>query len=132
MDDCSRDLIAWKLSPTMGTGDVMTTLDEALERTGVESVKVRHRPRLLSDNGPAYVSKDLRHDLAVRGMTHTRGRPYHPQTQGKIERYHRSMRNVTPADVYSGRHRKVLSERRRIKRLTMQCRKGEYRAAKTA
>jgi transposase InsO family protein len=55
---------------------------------------VRHRPRLLSDNGPAYVSKDLRDYLEEQGMTHTRGRPYHPQTQGKIERYHRSMKSV--------------------------------------
>ena len=167
MDDFSRYLIAWQLSPTMGAEDVMATLDAALERTGVESVKVRHRPRLLSDNGPAYVSKDLREYLAERGMTHTRGRPYHPQTQGKIERYHRSIKNVvklehyhfpweletaicdfvayynneryheslenvTPADVYHGRHREVLSERKRSKRLTMQRRKREYRAAKAA
>ena len=167
MDDYSRYLIAWQLSPTMGAEDVMATLDEALERTEVESVKVRHRPRLHSDNGPAYVSKDLREYLAERGMTHTRGRPYHPQTQGKIERYHRSMKNVvklehyhfpwqleqaigdfvayynheryheslenvTPADVYAGRYRQVLSERARIKRLTMQRRKREYRAAKAA
>jgi len=167
MDDFSRYLIAWRLSPTMAADDVMETLDEALERTGVETVNVRLRPRLLSDNGPAYVSKELREYLAVRGMTHTRGRPYHPQTQGKIERYHRSMKNVvklehyhfpwqleqaiadfvayynheryheslenvTPADVYSGRHREVLSERKKIKRLTMQRRKREYRAAKAA
>ena len=91
-------------------------------------------------------------------MTHTRGRPYHRQTQGKIERYHRSMKNVvkleqairdfvtyynheryheslenvTPVDVYSGRHQEVLNERARIKRLTMQRRKKEYRAAKAA
>jgi putative transposase len=133
----------------------------------VRSVRVRHRPRLLSDNGPAYVSKDLRDYLQEQGMTHTRGRPYHPQTQGKIERYHRSMKNVvklehyhfpweleaavrdfvgyynnrryhesldncTPADVYYGRYHKVLSERAKIKQLTMQRRKEEYRAANAA
>ncbi len=159
--------MAWKLSPTMGAPDVMETLDEALAGTGVESVRVRHRPRLLSDNGPAYVSKELRNYLDERGMTHTRGRPYHPQTQGKIERYHRSMKNVvklehyyfpwqleaairefvayynneryhesldnvTPADVYYGRHLEVLSERSKIKKLTMQRRKKEYLAAKAA
>jgi len=48
------------------------------------------------------------------------------------ERYHESLENVTPADVYHGRHRKVLSERATIKRLTMQRRKREYRAAKAA
>jgi putative transposase len=128
---------------------------------------VRHRPRLLSDNGPAYVSKDLREYLEEQGMTHTRGRPYHPQTQGKIERHHRSMKNVvklqhyyfpweleaavrdfvayynhrryhesldncTPADVYYRRHHEVLSERDKIKQLTMQRRKKEYRAANAA
>ena len=97
MDDFSRFIIAYKLGPTMATTDVTETLDEALALTGVQSVRVRHRPRLLSDNGPAYVSKDLRDYLAEQGMTHTRGRPYHPQTQGKIERYHRSMKNVVRA-----------------------------------
>jgi transposase InsO family protein len=167
MDDFSRFILAYKLGPTMATTDVTETLDEALVLTGVQSVRVRHRPRLLSDNGPAYVSKDLRDYLEEQGMTHTRGRPYHPQTQGKIERYHRSMKSVvklehycfpweleaavrdfvayynhrryhesldncTPADVYYGRHQEVLSERDKIKQLTMQRRKKEYRAANAA
>jgi len=167
MDDFSRFILAYKLGPTMATTDVTETLDQALALTGVHSVRVRHRPRLLSDNGPAYVSKDLRDYLAEQGMTHTRGRPYHPQTQGKIERYHRSMKkvvklqhydfpweleaavrdfvayynrrryhesldNCTPADVYYGRHHRVLSERDKIKQLTMQRRKKEYRAANAA
>jgi transposase InsO family protein len=167
MDDFSRFILAYKLGPTMATTDVTETLDEALALTGVQSVRVRHRPRLLSDNGPAYVSKDLREYLDEQGMTHTRGRPYHPQTQGKIERYHRSMKSVvklehydfpweleaavrdfvsyynhrryhesldncTPADVYYGRHHEVLSERDKIKQLTMQRRKKEYRAANAA
>jgi len=55
---------------------------------------VQHRPRLLSDNGPAYLSGELREYLGERGMAHTRGAPYHPQTQGKIERSHRTMKNV--------------------------------------
>ena len=167
MDDFSRFILAYKLGPTMATTDVTETLDEALALSGVQSVRVRHRPRLLSDNGPAYVSKDLREYLDEQGMTHTRGRPYHPQTQGKIERYHRSMKSVvklehydfpweleaavrdfvayynhrryhesldncTPADVYYGRHQEVLSERDKIKQLTMQRRKKEYWAANAA
>ena len=84
----------------MEAGDVKRTLDQALALTGVESVKVRHRPRLLSDNGPAYVSGELREYLDERGMTHTRGRPYHPQTQGKFECYHRSMKNVVKLEHY--------------------------------
>ena len=94
-------------------------------------------------------------------MAHTRGRPYHPQTQGKIERWHRTMKNVvklqhyyfpweleaalrdfasyynneryhesldnvTPADVYFGRQHEVLTERAKIKRLTMKRRKREF------
>ena len=100
LDDFSRYIIAWKLSPTMGATDVTETLDEALAITGVDHVKVKHRPRLLSDNGSAYVSGELRDYLGKRRMDHTRGRPYHPQTQGKIERYHRTMKNVVKLENY--------------------------------
>jgi len=167
LDDFSRYIIAWKLTSTMGTADVTETLDRALAVTGVDQAQVKHRPRLLSDNGPAYVSGELREYLQERGMGHTRGAPYHPQTQGKIERYHRSMKNVvklehyyfpweleaairdfvayynnqryhesldnvTPADVYFGRQHAVLTERSKIKRITMQRRKKEYLAGKAA
>jgi putative transposase len=151
----------------MGATDVTETLDQALAVTGVEQVRVKHRPRLLSDNGPAYVSSELRKYLGERGMAHTRGAPYHPQTQGKIERYHRTMKNVvklqhyffpweleaalrdfvayynneryhesldnvTPGDVYFGRQHEVLTERAKIKQLTMRKRKREYLAGKAA
>ena len=59
-----------------------------------------HRPRLVSDNDPCYVAKTLGTHLTQHGLTHTRGTPYHPMTQGKIERYHRSMKNVVKLDVY--------------------------------
>ena len=167
LDDFSRYIVAWKLSPTMGATDVTETLDQAIAITGVDRIKVKHRPRLLSDNGPAYLSGELRDYLGNRGMRHTRGAPYHPQTQGKIERYHRTMKNVvklqhyyfpeelkaalkdfvsyynneryhesldnvTPADVYFGRQYAVLSERSKIKRRTMERRKKEYLALKAA
>jgi putative transposase len=167
LDDFSRYIIAWKLSATMGATDVTETLDQALAITGVDQVRVKHRPRLLSDNGSAYVSGELREYLRKRRMAHTRGAPYHPQTQGKIERYHRTMKNVvklqhyyfpweleaalrdfvayynneryhesldnvTPADVYFGRQHAVLTERDQIKRLTMKRRKKEYFASKAA
>jgi transposase InsO family protein len=54
---------------------------------------VQRRPRLLSDNGPSYLSAQLGAWLNEHGMTHTRGQPYHPMTQGKIEHYHRSIKN---------------------------------------
>lgn len=63
-------------------------------------MEVRHRPRLLSDNGPCYLAKELGVYLDDQGMEHTRGRPYHPMTQGKIERYHRTMKNVINLEHY--------------------------------
>ena len=93
MDDFSRYVIAWRLCKTMSAKDVSDTLQDALEVTGLDDVSVRHRPRLLSDNGPCYVSSELREWLEEKGMTHTRGKPYHPQTQGKIERWHRTLKN---------------------------------------
>jgi putative transposase len=54
---------------------------------------VQHRPRLLSDNGPSYIAGELADWLASNGMPHTRGAPCHPQTQGKIERWHQTLKN---------------------------------------
>jgi transposase InsO family protein len=100
LDDYSRYIIAWKLAPTMATSDVEETLELALEKSGLEKVRVRHRPRLLSDNGPAYLSKELKQFLKRKDIDHIRGAPYHPQTQGKIERWHRSMKNVVQLQNY--------------------------------
>ena len=100
LDDYSRYILAWTLTTTMQATDVMTTLDLARARAGVDQVRVVHRPRLLSDNGPCYVSQALDSYLTQHGLTHTRGAPSHPMTQGKIERYHRSMKNVVKLDVY--------------------------------
>jgi transposase InsO family protein len=100
LDDYSRYIITWSLRSSMSADDVQATLDQALAVTGLDHVQVRCRPRLLSDNGPCYVSKDLQTYLEDKGMTHTRGAPYHPQTQGKIERYHRTMKNVVKLRNY--------------------------------
>jgi len=79
LDDYSRYILAWKLSPTMATTDVEDTLNLALEKAGLTEVRVRHRPRLLSDNGPAYVSKELKLFLKRKDTEHIRGAPYHPR-----------------------------------------------------
>ena len=100
LDDYSRYIIAWKLFQTMAASDVEQTLDLAVEATGITRVQVRHRPRLLSDNGPCYVSAELKDYLQKHGLEHTRGAPYHPMTQGTIERYHRSMKNVVKLEHY--------------------------------
>jgi transposase InsO family protein len=165
LDDFSRYIIAWKLCTGMAASDVQDTLNLALEASGLETANVVHRPRLLSDNGPSYISGDLAEYLADKGMKHTRGAPYHPQTQGKIERwhqtlknrillenyflpgdleaqidafvghynhqrYHESLKNLTPADVYTGRGQTILLEREKIKRRTMKLRRLQH--AKTA
>ena len=101
LDDFSRYIIAWLLTETMTADDVKNTLDLAISKTGISGVQVKHRPRLLSDNGPCYLAGELRDYLDSHGITHTRGKPYHPMTQGKIERYHRTMKNVINLEHYS-------------------------------
>jgi putative transposase len=158
LDDYSRFIVAWRLCTSMSAGDVSNTLDDALSFTGLDQVKVKHKPRLLSDNGPCYISGELADYLQENGMTHTRGRPYHPQTQGKIERWHRSMKNqillnnyylpgelqehlqyfvnyynheryhesldnLTPADVFYGRGQLILNQREKIKLNTLSMRR---------
>jgi len=162
LDDFSRYVIAWKLCTTMKTEDVTDTLQLALSASGCDQAHVRHKPRLLSDNGSSYISEDLAKWLGKQDMKHVRGAPYHPQTQGKIERwhqtlknrillenyflpgdleaqidafidhynhhrYHESLDNVTPADVYYGRATDILAERARIKRQTIEHRRLQHR-----
>ena len=162
LDDYSRYVIAWKLCTTMKASDVTDTLELALQASGCDQVAVQHKPRLLSDNGSSYISGELADWLNEHGMDHVRGAPYHPQTQGKIERwhqtlknrillenyflpgdleqqieafvahynhhrYHESLSNLTPADVYFGRGEAILLERERIKRYTINQRRLQYR-----
>jgi putative transposase len=161
LDDYSRYILSWKLSPTMNAEDAKDTLDIAVEKTGVDQVKLQHRPRLLSDNGSAYISKALAEYLNDKKMEHVRGAPYHPMTQGKIERWHRSLKNIiklqhyytpsqlrtaiakfieyynnhryhesldnlTPVDVYFGRAEEVKTRREEIKQRTMTLRRQHH------
>jgi putative transposase len=93
LDDFSRFIVAWKLCATMRASDVTDTLDLALAASGLDQVEVVHRPRLLTDNGASYIAGDLAEWLVDRGMPHIRGAPCHPQTQGKIERWHQTLKN---------------------------------------
>ena len=93
LDDFSRFVVAWKLCSTMMAEDVTETLDLALAASGLDQVRVKHRPRLLSDNGSSYIAGDLAKWLEDQGMEHIRGAPRHPQTQGKIERWHQTLKN---------------------------------------
>ena len=154
LDDFSRYIVAWKLCSTMRAQNVTDTLSLALDASGLDQASVVHRPRLLSDNGSSYISGDLVKWLGDQKMEHIRGAPRHPQTHGKIEhwhqtlknrillehyylpgdmeaqiaafvahynhqRYHESLGNLSPADVYFGRGPTILLERERIKRQTL-------------
>jgi len=127
------------------SSDVIETLALAMQASGCDQADVVHKPKLLSDNGSSYLSGDLADWLNDNEMSHVRGAPYHPQTQGKIERwhqtlknrillencflpgdlerqietfvdhhnhqrYHESLKNLTPADVYFGRGQSILAK----------------------
>ncbi len=93
LDDFSRYIVAWKLCTNMRAEDVTTTLDLALKASGLDQAKLTDRARLLSDNGSSYVADDLAKWLGARNIKHLRGAPYHPMTQGKIERWHQTLKN---------------------------------------
>ena len=89
-----------KLCTTMKASNVTDTLALALTAPCLDSATVRHRPRLLSDNGSSYIAGDLGDWLDDKRMTHIRGAPYHPMTQGKIERWHQTMKNRILLEYY--------------------------------
>lgn len=93
LDDFSRYIIAWKLCSTMRAEDVTDTLELALTASGCDQAHVHHKPRLLSDNGPSYIAGELADYIHANAMSHVRGAPMHPQTQGKIERWHQTLKN---------------------------------------
>ena len=158
LDGYSRYVIAWKLCTPMKAIDVTDTLQKALRVSGCDRTGVVHKPRLLSDNGSSYIAGELADWLKGQGMEHVRGAPNHPQTQGKIERwhqtlknrvllenyylpgdleeqigqfikhynnrrYHESLGNVTPADVYLGRATSIIKRREKIKKQTVEKRR---------
>ena len=83
MDDDSRYILAWRLCQTMSAPDVSATLKDARKAAALAK---NQRPKLLSDNGPCDISSELQNWLEEHGISHTRGKPYHPMTQDKIER----------------------------------------------
>jgi transposase InsO family protein len=164
MDDYSRYILAWRLCQSMSARDVSATLKVALKTAGLTK---KQRPKLLSDNGPCYISAELQAWLKAHELSHTRGKPYHPMTQGKIERWHRSLKNrillenyylpedlereigafvthyntkryheslnnLTPEDVWCGRGQAILDRRRKLKEDTLKLRKQLYDEQKTA
>jgi putative transposase len=100
LDDFSRYIIARKLCTTMAASDVTDTPELALQVSRLDQVDPGRRPRLLSDNGPFYVANDLSEWLGAQGMRHTRVKHYHPIIQGKIERWHLSLKSRTLLENY--------------------------------
>ena len=93
LDDFSRYIIAWKLCTNMRAEDVTDTLDLALAASGCDSAKVLHKPWLLCDIGPRYISGELAEYIEANKLCHVRGAPMQPQTQGKIERWRQTLKN---------------------------------------
>jgi putative transposase len=158
LDDYSRYIIHWELCKTMKVEDVQRCVEKALTIAGLQNGQ---RPKLLSDNGSCYIAVEMKEYLHSKGVKPINGRANHPQTQGKIERYHRTMKNivklnhyycpdelidavddfvnyynhkryhesldnVTPADVYFGKKEQILRRREKIKRQNMGMRRALY------
>ena len=88
MDDYSRFILAHMLQGDMTADSFIEVVQEAVDRTGMDQVPVTDRTRLLSDNGPGYVSRAFRDYLGMVGIKHILAAPFHPQTNGNLERYH--------------------------------------------
>jgi putative transposase len=92
MDDYSRFILGWKLQKDMSANSLIEVVQEAVDYTGMTEVPVEDRTRLLSDNGAGYVSRAFRDYLNLVGIGHILAAPYHPQTNGKVERYQQSLK----------------------------------------
>jgi transposase InsO family protein len=165
MDDYSRFILAWELKSDMAAGSLIDVIQKAVDYTGMTEVPVEDRTALLSDNGAGYLSQQFGEYLRLIGVRHIIASPYHPQTNGKIERYHRSIKgeisllpyempgelkkaiaafveyynyrryheglgDVTPYDVYTGRHLEIIERRKEAKSRTLQKRKDYNRTAR--
>lgn len=156
LDDYSRKIISWRIQDSMKAEDFIEVLDDACKKLGVDR---KNMPNLVSDRGPALISGDLKEYLEEQNIHHILASPYHPQTNGKIERYHKSLKskvklhtygcptklkaevgkfisyynkkryheslgNVTPDDVFYGRRGKIIKQRNEKRRLTFMRRKN--------
>ena len=162
MDDYSRYILAWDLKSDMASNSLIDVVQKAVDATGMTDVPVEDRTMLLSDNGPGYISRQFEDYLRLVGIWHILASPFHPQTNGKIERYHRTIKgelslspyempgeleeairafiehynyrryheglgDVTPYDVYTGRHLEIIQKRKEAKSRTLQVRRDYNR-----
>ena len=165
MDDFSRFILSWDLKTDMSGGSLEDVVQQAVDSTGMTDVPVEDRTVLLSDNGAGYLSQQFNQYLHLVGIRHITASPFHPQTNGKIERYHRTLKgeinqvphdmpsklkeairafieyynyrryheglgNVTPYDVYTGKHLKIIEKRKEVKTETLEARRNYNKTAR--
>ena len=154
MDDFSRFILSWRLQVDMTSASLIEVVQDAIDLTGMTDVPVEDRTSLLSDNGSGYISRLFREYLQLVGIRHILAAPYHPQTNGKLERYHqtlkrdvnqlpydvprelevaigefvdfyndrryhKALKDITPADMLAGRRDEILGRRKEAKNRTI-------------
>jgi len=154
MDDFSRFILAWRLQIDMTSASLIEVVQDAIDLTGMTDVPVEDRTSLLSDNGSGYISRLFGEYLQLVGIRHILAAPYHPQTNGKLERYHqtlkrdvnqlpydvprelevaigefvdfyndrryhKALKDITPADMLAGRRDEILGRRKEAKNRTI-------------
>lgn len=87
LDGCSRTIVHWEIRESMTEADVETIIQRGLENYPDKT------PRIITDNGPQFIARDFKEFIRVCGMTHVKTSPYYPQSNGKIERWHKSLKN---------------------------------------
>jgi transposase InsO family protein len=110
MDDYSRFILGWKLQKDMSANSLIEVIQKAVDATGMTDVPVEDRTKLLSDNGAGYVSRAFRDYLNLVGIGHILAAPFHPQTNGKVERYQQSLKrevNQLPYELPSQLERAI-------------------------
>ncbi len=104
MDDYSRYILTWNLKRDMTSESLIDVIQQAIDVTGMCQVPVEDRTSLLSDNGAGYISRAFGDYLRLVGIKHILAAPFHPQTNGKIERYHHTLKgeiNQVPYEMPS-------------------------------
>jgi transposase InsO family protein len=110
MDDYSRFILGWKLQKDMTAISLIEVIQQAVDATGMTDVPIEDRARLLSDNGSGYISRAFRDYLNLVGIRHILAAPFHPQTNGKVERYQQSVKrqvNLLPYELPSELERAI-------------------------
>jgi RNA-directed DNA polymerase len=101
LDDYSRMILAWDLKVDMTSASISEVVERAVEFTGMKNVPVEDRTRLVSDNGSSYLSRAFEDYLRMLEIRHIRCSPHHPQTNGKIERFHETLKARLNLLVYT-------------------------------